>query len=57
MGQPAGQSKEVLDPISETKFHVASVKANVEFLKSEDGKVTGIVLEQGDNKLEGKKIE
>ena len=57
MGAPTGQPKEELEPISETKFHVSSVKAKVEFLKSDDGTVSAMTLEQGDNKFEGKKIE
>ncbi|MCU0238021.1 MAG: serine hydrolase [Pyrinomonadaceae bacterium] len=57
MGQPKGQEKIKLEPISETEFAVPSVGANVKFEKDSNGKVIGMILEQAGMTLKGKKIK
>ena len=57
IGQPEGQEKVRLKTVSEDTFFVPGVKANVKFLKDESGKVTGIALKQGEQAMQGKKIE
>lgn len=57
MGQPTGQEKTELEPISETEFVVPSVKANVSFEKDSSGKVIGLILVQGGQTIKGKKIK
>ena len=57
MGQATGQPKVELYPEAETKFFLKVVDGQVEFVKSEDGKVTGLILIQGGQKLPGRKIK
>lgn len=56
MGQATGQGKLELEPVSETEFTVPSVRANVTFEKDSDGKVTGLLLKQGGQNINAKKI-
>jgi len=57
MGQATGQPKVELYPEAETKFFLKVVDGQVEFIKSEDGKVTGLILIQGGQRLPGKKVK
>jgi CubicO group peptidase (beta-lactamase class C family) len=57
MGEPTGQEKAELQPISETEFVVPSVKANVTFEKDAAGKVIGLILVQNRQTIKGKKIK
>jgi hypothetical protein len=57
MGEPTGQQKTELQPISETEFIVPSVKANVTFEKDATGKVIGLILVQNGQTIKGKKIK
>ena len=57
MGQATGQPKVELYPEAETKFFLKVVDGQVEFVKSETGKVTGLILIQGGQKLPGRKIK
>jgi CubicO group peptidase (beta-lactamase class C family) len=57
MGEPTGQAKTELQPISETEFVVPSVKANVTFEKDSAGKVIGLILVQNGQTIKGKKIK
>ncbi|HSG39996.1 MAG TPA: serine hydrolase [Thermoanaerobaculia bacterium] len=52
---PVGQPKTEIFPESETKFFLKVVDAQVEFVRGADGKVTGLVLEQGGRRMEGKR--
>jgi len=57
MGQATGQPKVELYPETETKFFLKVVDGQVEFVQSEDRKVTGLILIQGGQRLPGKKIK
>jgi hypothetical protein len=57
MGQATGQPKVELYPEAEMKFFLKVVDGRVEFVKSEAGKVTGLILIQGDQRLPGRKIK
>jgi CubicO group peptidase (beta-lactamase class C family) len=57
MGQATGQPKVELYPEAETKFFLKVVDGQVEFVKSETGKVTGLILIQGGQRLPGRKIK
>jgi len=57
MIQPGGQEKAELFPEAETKFFVKAVEAEVEFVKDQNGTVTGLVLNQGGQKMNAKKIK
>jgi CubicO group peptidase (beta-lactamase class C family) len=57
MGQATGQPKIELFPEAETKFFLKVVAGQVEFVKDDAGKVTGLVLVQGGQRLPGKKIK
>jgi CubicO group peptidase (beta-lactamase class C family)/uncharacterized protein YneR len=57
MGQATGQPKVELYPEEETKFFIKVFDAQVEFVKSEDGRVTALVLIQGGQRLPGKKVK
>jgi hypothetical protein len=57
MGQATGQPKVELYPEAETKFFLKVVDGQVEFVKSENGKVTGLILIQGGQKLPGRKVK
>lgn len=52
-GQPAAE----VFPETETKFFLKVVPAQVEFLKDEQGKVKSIMLYQGGQKIESKKVK
>jgi CubicO group peptidase (beta-lactamase class C family) len=56
MGQATGQPKVELFPESETKFFLKVVDGQLEIVKDAAGKVTGIILFQGGQRLPGKKI-
>jgi CubicO group peptidase (beta-lactamase class C family) len=51
-----GQPKMDVEPISETQFLIPQVKASITFERDTAGKVTGILLTQGNRTLPGKKI-
>ncbi len=55
-GQATGQSKFELEPVSETRFEVKIVKAEVEFTKDDKGAVTGLILHQGGRDLPGQRL-
>lgn len=57
MTQATGQEKVEIFPESETKFFLKVVDAQIEFLKDASGKVTGLILYQGGQKLQAKKIK
>jgi CubicO group peptidase (beta-lactamase class C family) len=57
MGQATGQEKVELFPESETKFFLKAVDGQLEIVKDEAGKVTGIILIQGGQRLPGRKIK
>lgn len=57
MGQPSGQGKRELEPVSETQFTIPAVKASVTFEKDAEGKTTGLLLMQGERKTKAKKIK
>ena len=57
MGQATGQGKLELEPATETQFIVPSVRANITFEKDSEGKVTGLVLNQGGQKINARKIK
>ena len=47
LGSPTGQDRAELSPTSETEFYVEAARAEVEFLRDDEGNVTGLVLIQG----------
>lgn len=55
MAQATGQPKVELFPESETRFFLKEVDAQVEFQKDASGKVTGLLLTQGGQKIPAKK--
>jgi CubicO group peptidase (beta-lactamase class C family) len=57
MGQATGQPKVELYPEAETKFFLKVVDGQVEFVKDEAGKVTGLILVQGGQRLPGRKVK
>ena len=57
MGQASGQPKVELEPVSEAKFIVPSVNADVTFKKDSSGKVTGLTLVQGGQTIQAKKVD
>ncbi len=57
MGQATGQPKVELYPEAETKFFLKVVDGQVEFQKDDAGKVTGLVLIQGGQRLPGRKVK
>jgi CubicO group peptidase (beta-lactamase class C family) len=54
-GQPTGQPALELFPESETRFFLKEVDAQIEFIRGADGKVTGLVLHQGNRDMPGKR--
>jgi CubicO group peptidase (beta-lactamase class C family)/uncharacterized protein YneR len=56
MGQATAQPKVELFPEAETKFFLKVADGQVEFVKDGTGKVTGLILIQGGQRLPGKKI-
>jgi CubicO group peptidase (beta-lactamase class C family) len=57
MTQATGQSAVEIFAESEAIFFLKVIDAQVEFVKDADGKVTGIVLNQGGRRMPGKKIK
>jgi CubicO group peptidase (beta-lactamase class C family) len=57
MIQPTGQQKAEIFPESETKFFLKVVDAQIEFVKDASGKVTGLIIYQGGQKLQAKKVK
>jgi hypothetical protein len=55
--QLTGQPKLPIFPTSETEFEWRVVKATVQFVKGEDGKVTKVVHRQGEAKIDAPKIK
>ncbi|MCP1381016.1 serine hydrolase [Runella salmonicolor] len=55
--QATGQGKNELFAESETKFFLKVVDAQVEFFKNESGQVDKLILYQGGQKIEGKKMK
>jgi CubicO group peptidase (beta-lactamase class C family) len=56
MAQLTGQQKLELFPSSETEFSLRIVDAQVTFVKDEQGKVTGLILNQNGRRMTAKKI-
>ena len=57
LAQPTGQPKLEIFPEAETKFFSKAVDAQVEFIKDASGQVTGLVLYQGGQKIEARKLK
>lgn len=55
--KPDDQPEVTLEPVSENKFFEPSIKANIEFKTDDEGKVTSLILRQGDREMEAKKIK
>ncbi len=53
--QATGQQKLEIFPEAETKFFLKEVDAQLEFVRGEGGKVTGVVLHQGGRDMPGKR--
>jgi D-alanyl-D-alanine carboxypeptidase len=56
MAQLTGQEPLEIFPASTTRFFLRQVAAEIEFSVDENGKVTGLVIEQGPQKLPGRKV-
>ena len=56
MAQATGQPKFELFPTSETEFFLKAVEAQVTFVKSDQGQVTELILNQNGRKMPAKKI-
>ena len=57
MGQATGQDKLELEKKSDLEFIISSADAHITFVKDEKGVVTGLVLEQGGQRIEAKKAK
>jgi nitroreductase len=55
--QIPGQDKYEMFAESETKFFLTAINAQIQFTKNTEGKVTGLIVIQGGNKVPAKKIE
>ncbi len=55
MTQVKGQPPVEIFPESETKFFLKDGETKIEFLKDKQGKVTAMVLQEGEQKIELKK--
>lgn len=55
-GQATNQSKLEMETVSETKFTVRQVGAEVVFVVDDKGTVTGLVLHQGGREMPGKRL-
>jgi len=55
--QATGQQKIEIYPESETRFFLKVVDAQVDFVAGDDGKVNKIILHQGGQNIEGKRIK
>ena len=56
-GQPPGDTKEELVPLSDTEFNVTNVNAKVKFVKDESGKVTHMTVTLDGKDVQGKKTK
>jgi len=56
-GQLTGQGKLAVEPVSDTRFTIPEVKANISFEKDPAGKVVGLLLSQGTRTVNAKKIK
>jgi hypothetical protein len=54
--QATGQGKNEIFPESQTRFYLKVVEAQLEFFKGGNNKITHLVLHQGGERVEGKKI-
>ena len=45
------------EAVSDTQFTITEVKANITFEKDSEGKVTGLILQQGARTANAKKIK
>lgn len=57
VAKPGDQPQVTLEPVSETSFMEPSIKANIEFLKDDDGKVKGLTFRQNGREIEAKKTK
>ena len=57
MGQATGQDKIELEKQSDLEYSVSSAGARITFVKDGKGSVTGLVLEQGGQRIEAKKTK
>ena len=55
--QATGQPRVEIFPEAEDEFFLKVIDSQISFTKDENGKVTGLVLRQGDNAFPAKKIE
>jgi hypothetical protein len=55
-GQATGQQQFELEPVSENKFVVRQVNAEITFVKDASGKVAELVLNQGGRDLPAKRL-
>jgi hypothetical protein len=55
--QISGQPRFDLFPYEETKFSLKVMDAQIEFVKEPDGRVNGLILYQGENKVPGKRVD
>lgn len=53
--QATGQPRVALEPIGADSFEIKIVQAEVTFIKSEDGSVKSLILDQGGRKMEAKR--
>jgi hypothetical protein len=56
MVQPSGQDKAELFAESESRFFLKVIDAQIEFTRDGAGKVTGLVLTQGGQKMPGQRV-
>jgi ketosteroid isomerase-like protein len=56
-GQPPGDTKEELVPLSDTEFNVTNVNAKVKFVKDATGKVTHMMVTLNGQDVQGKKTK
>jgi len=54
---PSGKTKCEIFPETETLFFMTESYTTITFLKDEEGKVTGLVLKEGNQKRKAGKIE
>ncbi len=52
-----GQAEFEIFPLNKTKFYYKIVNAQIEFVKSKDGKVTGLILYQNGRELPAQKVK
>jgi hypothetical protein len=55
--QPAGQDRVQLLPTSETEFYVVEADAQVTFQQDASGNITGLVIHQSGQEIEGPKVK